>query len=87
MIMPEESSALLELTIHKPSIKSPEVQIARALFGYNAYEELLHCQREKVKHNFLLDGRKVAIQVTRLSVDVNRRIGCVVCEVHGRLWQ
>lgn len=85
MIMPDESDRFLEITLRHNIDKTKTV--ARALFGFGAYEDLLKHQKEKTKHNFLLDGRKVRIQVTRLSVDVNRRIGCVVCEVHGRLWQ
>lgn len=87
MIMPEESKELLEITLRDPSTITPWVTLARAVFGFGAYEDLLAHQKAKEKYNFHIDGRKVAIQVTRLDVDVNRRIGCVVCEVHGRLYQ
>lgn len=87
MIGPGESKELLEITLRRAIVTSDREKVtARALFGFGAYEDLLKHSKEKTRHSFLLDGRKAAIQVTRLDVDVNRRIGCVVCEVHGRLY-
>lgn len=91
MIMPDEDDAsCLELTIHqKRSIggQGRIIMTGRALFGFGAYEMLLRHQKERRKYAFKIYGNDYRIAVTRLSVEVNREIGCVVCEVDGSLYE
>ena len=62
------------------------VETARAVFGFGAYESLMKHQREKKQYHFEMYGKQYRIVVTRLDIDVNRHIGCVVCEVHGKIY-
>jgi hypothetical protein len=61
--------------------------LGRALFGFGAYEHLLQHQKERKNYAFEYYGMQYRIVVTRLSIDVNRELGCVVCEVNGKLYQ
>lgn len=65
-----------------------EVQMTtgRALFGFGNYEDLHKKKDAKSWHAFEFHGMRYKIKVTRLSIDVNRDLGCVVCEVHGRIY-
>lgn len=61
-------------------------RVARAVFHFGAYEELLRYNKSKKTYTFEFDGKVHGMKVTSLSVDVDRNIGCVVCVVHGRIW-
>lgn len=63
-----------------------EQSVARALFTFGLYEELLRYKASKKTYTFEFDGKVHGMRVTSVSVDVDRGIGCVVCEVHGRIW-
>ena len=79
----------LELNVqsfHRYAGQGEVIETARALFGFGAYESLMKHQKEKKQYHFEMYGKAYRIRVTRLDIDVNRHIGCVVCEVHGRLY-
>lgn len=90
MISPDQDDAsCLELSIntfHSIGGQGRVVTTGRALFGFGAYESLLKHQKEKKQFAFEHYGMRYRIVVTRLSIDVNREIGCVVCEVDGKLY-
>jgi len=86
---PEESSDLLMIDVRRPVVQDERrvKEVARALFGFGAYEDLLKHHKEKTRHNFRIYGEKAAMQVTSLDVDFNPVIGCIVCVVRGRLYR
>lgn len=84
MIQPDESKECHDLVIR--GLDYSDRQVGRALFGFGAYEELLEYHKKKRVYPFLYHNRKYGIRVAHLSVDVNREIGCVVCEVRGSLY-
>jgi hypothetical protein len=90
MMMPDQDdSSCLGLTInsfHSIAGQGAVRKTARAYFGFGAYESLMRHQKAKEKYAFTFYGMEHRIVVTRLSVDVNREYGCVVCEVDGRLY-
>lgn len=90
MIMPDENDAsCIELTIQSFRSLGGQgrvVETARAVFGFGAYETLLDHQRNKKQYHFEKYDKQYRIVVTRLDVAVNRYIGCVVCEVHGKIY-
>lgn len=60
-----------------------EKSVARATFTFGLYEELLRYNNDRKWFRFEFAGLKHRIKVTRVGVDVNRQIGCVVVEVDG----
>lgn len=84
MIQPDESKDCHDLVIR--GLTHSDRQVGRALFGFGAYEELLEYHRHKKVFPFAYKGGNYGIRVASLSVDVNREIGCVVCEVKGALY-
>jgi hypothetical protein len=67
-------------------VGAPIVTTGYALFGFGNYETLLEHQSEKTTHAFTFRGDEYRMKVSRLSIDVNRHLGCVVCEVQGRVF-
>ena len=65
---------------------SGERSVARAVFTFGLYEELLRYNKSKKTYTFDFDGKVHGMKVTSVSVDVDTRIGCVVCVVHGQIW-
>lgn len=87
MIGPGESSECLDLTIRRAVVSATSEKVtARALFGFGAYEDLFRKHKKKESYLFMFGEYAHRIRVTRLSVDVDRAIGCVVCEVQGQIW-
>lgn len=60
-----------------------EKSVARAMFTFGLYEELLRYNYDQRWFKFEFAGLEHRIKVTRVSVDVNRQIGCVIVEVDG----
>lgn len=85
MIQPDESKECHDLVIR--GLDYGNRSVGRALFGFGAYEELLEYHKKKLVYPFAYKGGNYGIRVASLSVDVNREIGCVVCEVKGALYE
>jgi hypothetical protein len=81
---PEESAVCLDLRIR--GAVTSDRKVGRAVFGFGAYEKLLEHHKRKRVYPFVYQGGSYSIRVARLSVDVNREIGCVICEVQGTLY-
>ena len=86
MIMPAYDRKCHALSWARHDFEDRELYIANAKFGYDAYEDLLKHQKQNRTYPFEFQGTKHKIRVTRVSVDVDREIGCVVIEVEGRLY-
>lgn len=64
---------------------SGESKVARAVFGFGAYEELLLRRRRRSSqwHDFMFEGDSHRIRVTNLMVDAGRPYNAVVAIVEG----
>ena len=85
---PDESAVCVALdTKTGYDWKTGEVvqRVARAVFHFGAYEDLLRYNKSKKFYPFEFEGKEYKVRVTSLSVDVDRNIGCVVCIVQGRI--
>ena len=88
MIGPDwEDSECHDLMLASPvTSHHPIVTTGYALFGFGNYETLMARKRDGFSHTFTFRGDEYRMKVTRLSIDVNRHLGCVVCEVQGRIF-
>jgi hypothetical protein len=79
-----ESSECVNLTIR--NAVTSDNKTARAVFHFGAYEDLLAHQSAKKTYTFMFENRAHRIRVTHLSVEPMAELGCVVCDVRGRVW-
>ena len=85
---PSESAVCVALdtkTGYRLEDNRPVWRVARAVFHFGAYEDLLRYNKSRKFYPFEFEGKEYKVRVTRLDVDVDRNIGCVVCIVHGRI--
>lgn len=87
MIGPDgDSINCIDLSFRRAFMVRDGPSAARAEFHFGAYEDLLKHQKARLQYTFEFEHNEYRIRVTRLSVDVNRAVGCVTCVVEGSLY-